>query len=95
MKLKDLLLEVSLNEGKSDYKFLMKNKMKLTPEERKEAMDRGCVWHFNGGGPSCAIWKSKKKDGKVVYGCNTHRCMQVKKTLKGAINAFKFVKTTA
>ena len=79
------------------YKFkdLKDRKIPLEPEERKEAMDRGCVWHFNGpDNPVCAIWKATTKSGDIVYGCNTHRAMQVKKTLKGAINAFPWIKST-
>jgi hypothetical protein len=92
MKLKKFLLI----EGHYDYKQLKKNKIPLTPEERAEAMRRGAVWHpGNHEKPTCAIWKSKKADGTIVYGCNTHRAMQIKPTLKGAINAFKFIKTTA
>lgn len=75
---------------------LKKGKIALDPEEREEAMKHGAVWHFNGDkNPTCAIWKTKTKAGKILYGCNTHRAMAVKPTLKGAINAFKFIKTTA
>lgn len=78
------------------FKQLMKNKVKLTPEERKKVMDSKAVWHFNGGSPSPAIWKSIDKNGKVIYGCNTHRAYNKASTLKGAISRFhNFIKGTA
>lgn len=82
---------------KSGYKMktLLTNKVKLTPEERKEAMDRGAKWNRAPHGESvCGIWKAKHKNG-FVYGCNTHRAGLVAKTLKGAIKNFEFIKTTA
>lgn len=83
-------------EGTYDYKKLKDRKVPLTPEEREKAMKAGAVWHpGNLNHPVCAIWKSSDSSGNTVYGCNTHRCMQVKPSLEGAINAFKFVKTTA
>ena len=92
MNLDKLLLEAR----KSHFAVLKANKVPLTKEERDECMSRGAVWHFNGPDkPVCAIWKSRRPDGSFVYGCNTHRAMQVKPTLKGAINAFRFIKTTA
>lgn len=92
------LVESYLNEDGKRYswKKLKKEKVKLTPEERKQAMDAKCVWHFNGGSPSCAIWKSvDKKTGEVLYGCNTHRASCIKPTLKGAIAGFPFIKSTS
>lgn len=85
-----------LSEGTYDYKKLKERKVPLTPEEREKAMKAGAVWHHGPNGEkTCAIWKSSDASGNQVYGCNTHRCMQVKPSLEGAINAFKFVKTTA
>jgi len=79
-----------------NIKSLKKNKIPLTKEERKEAMDRGAVWHNEPNGEAtCAIWKSKDSKGNFVYGCNTHRAGAIKPTLKGAINAFDFIKTTS
>ena len=86
---------VLAEKGHYNVKQLLKNRTKLDPEERAEVMKRKAVWHFNGGGPSSAIWKSTDASGNTVYGCHTHRCMQVRPTLKGAIKAFDFVKTTA
>ena len=92
MNLEKLLLEAR----KSHFKVLKDNKVPLTKEERDEAMKAGAVWHpSNHDKPVCAIWKSRRPNGSFVFGCNTHRAMQVKNTLKGAIQAFKFVKTTA
>ena len=89
--------KVLLEARKSHYKVLKQNKVPLTKEERSEAMGKGAVWHPGNHpeGPVCAIWKSKRPDGSFVYGTNTHRAMQVKPTLAGAIQAFKFIKTTA
>jgi len=79
------------------YKSLQKNKVKLTPEERAKVMESKAVWHFNGGGPSPAVWKSvDPKTGEVTYVTNTHRAMNTAPTLKGAIGRFhKFIKGTA
>jgi hypothetical protein len=85
----------SLCEGYR-YSDLKDQKIPLEPEERETAMKAGAVWHFShNNSPSCAIWKAKTKSGKILYGCNTHRAMAVKPTLKGAIKAFKFIETTA
>ena len=79
-----------------DYKYLKKNKIPLDDDEHKAIMDAGAVWHWNGKDkPSAAVWKARMKSGEIRYGCNTHRAMVLKKTLKGAINAFDFIKTTA
>ncbi len=94
MNIRQILEE---NKKRYDWKFLKKNKLPLSDEERKEAMSRGAVWHFSHhkGKPSCAIWKAKTKSGEIVYGCNTHRATAIKPTFKAALNAFKFIKTTA
>lgn len=77
------------------YETLKKNKKPLTEEERKQAMDAGCVWHHGPNGEeTCAIWKAEV-NGETWYVCNTHRAMQVKPTLPQAIKAFEFIKTTA
>ena len=82
---------------KSEIRKLKDNRVKLDPAERAEVMKRGAVWHHGPNGEETpAVWKSKNpKTGKVTYVCNTHRAYQAKPTLKGAINAFKFIKTTA
>ncbi len=79
----------------NDFKTLKKNKVKLTPEERATVMKAKAVWHFNGGSPSPAIWKSCDSKGNTKYVCNTHRAYQSKDTLSQALKAFKFIKTTA
>lgn len=72
-----------------NFKKLKERKVPLTPEEREKAMKAGAVWHpSNHSKPVCAIWKSKKANGDVVYGCNTHRVFQVADTLDGAIKKF-------
>ena len=74
---------------------LKKNKKPLTEEERKEVMDRGATWHHGPNGEATpAVWKAEV-DGKMWYVCNTHRAYQCKPTLKGAINSYDFIETTA
>ena len=91
MKLRELI------EKKSKFQVLQDNKVKLDPEERAEVMKKKAVWHFNGGAPSPAVWKSKNpKTGKITYITNTHRAYNTAPTLKGAINRYhKFIKGTA
>lgn len=90
------IFDLLILENKSTFQVLKDNKIELTPEERKEAMDAKCVWHH---GPNseetCAIWKAKDSSGKVWYISNTHRCYQKAPTLKGAIKKFEFVKSTS
>lgn len=89
LKLKDLLTE------SPTLKTLKSKKVKLTDAERSKAMKAGCVWHFSGGKPSCAIWKAVVS-GKTYYGSNTHRCYQCHSTLDAAIKSFhKVVKPSA
>jgi hypothetical protein len=75
---------------------LKKNRKSLTDEERALVMKRGAVWDRDAGKgkASPAVWKSVV-NGKTYYVCNTHRAAQVKPTLKAAIRAFKYIKTTA
>ena len=74
---------------------LKKNRKSLTEEERKEVMSRGAVWHHGPNGEETpAVWKAEV-DGKMWYVCNTHRAYQCKPTLKGAINSYDFIETTA
>lgn len=82
---------------KGDFKKLQKNKVDLTPEERKEVMDRKAIWHFSPNrSPTPAVWKSVDKNGKVTYVTNTHRAYNTAPTLKGAIGRYhKFIKGTA
>ena len=80
-----------------EFAKLRLNQVPLTPEERKTCLTRKAVWHFNGGGPSAAVWKSKDpKTGKFVYVTNTHRAYNTAPTLEGAIRRFHdFIKSTA
>lgn len=93
----DLLREM-LMEG-NEFKTLKKHEQPLTPEERKEVMDKKAVWHFShhNGNPSSAVWKSvDPKTGKTTYVTHTHRAYNTAPTLKGAIGRFhKFIKSTA
>lgn len=82
---------------KSEFEVLEKNKVPLTPEERKEVMDADAVWHMGkDGSPSPAVWKGKNSKGEMIYVTNTHRAYNTAKTLKGAISRYhKFIKSTA
>ena len=86
----------SVTEAKSPkMKALKDNRVELEPSERKEVMRRKAVWHHGPGGKdSPAVWKSVVR-GKTYFVCNTHRAAAVKPTLKGAIRAFDFIKTTS
>lgn len=77
-------------------KSIKKGKVKLSDAEHKKVMDAGAVWPSPSSGkkPVAAIWKSVVR-GKTWYGCNTHRAYACKPTLRGAIAAFKWVKTTS
>jgi hypothetical protein len=53
----------------SEFKNLKKHQVPLTKEERALVMDRKAVWHFNGGSPSPAVWKSvDPKTHKFIKG---------------------------
>jgi len=84
-------------ERKSPFQVLKKNKIPLTPEERKIVMARKAIWHHGPHGePSPAVWKSKDSDGSIIFVTNTHRAYNTAKTLLGAIERYhKFIKTTA
>jgi len=78
-----------------DFKTLQKNKIPLTTDEREKAINAKAVWH-NNSKETCAIWKAKNSQGKVVYVCSTHRAFQVRSTLDRAIKIFhSFIKDTA
>ena len=88
------VIERLLDES-PEIKTLKNNQIKLDPDEREQVMKAGAVWHMGkDGGPSPAVRKAVVK-GKTWYWCATHRCGQVRPTLKGAIKTFDFVKTTA
>lgn len=81
----------NVGESKSPpMKALKKGRRSLTPQERREVVRKGAVW--DDGSPG--VWKSTV-NGETWYVCNTHRAAQVKPSLKGAIRAFRFVKTTS
>jgi hypothetical protein len=85
-----------LLESIYDYKYLKKHRIPLTDEERNLVISRKAVWHHGlDGEETPAIWKARSKSGVILYGCNTHRAMQIKKSLQGAIKAFDFIKTTS
>lgn len=92
-----LLYEILLCEASNDFKSLKKHQVPLTPEERNLVMDRKAVWHFNGGSPSPAVWKSvNPKTGKTTYITHTHRAFNTAPTVKGAIGRYhSFIKGTA
>lgn len=83
--------------AKSEFQRLKENKVRLTPEERKQCLEKKAVWRMNGNGPTPAVWKSKDpKTGKITYVTNTHRAYNTAPTLKGAIGKFhRFIKGTA
>ena len=83
-KIQDIL-EDFVNEG-AEFKNLKKNKIPLTPEERKECMNRKAVWHHGlHGEPSPAVWKSvNPKTKETTYITNTHRAWNKAPSLKGA-----------
>jgi len=89
--------EFLIEKTKSDFQKLKDNQVPLTPEERKEVMDRKAVWHkAPDGEESVAVWKSVNKDGKTTYVTHTHRAYNTAPTLKGAIGRFHdFIKGTA
>jgi len=82
---------------KSEFKVLQENKVPLTPEERAKVMGSKAVWHFNGGSPSPAVWKSvNKQTGKTTFVTHTHRAYNTAPTVQGGIGRFhKFIKGTA
>lgn len=90
----DWLLDPIVESGPR-MKALKRGRRKLSPEERKQVIKAGAVWHHGPNGEeSPAVWKSIV-DGKTWYVCNTHRAMQAKPNLSAAIGTFKFIKTTA
>jgi hypothetical protein len=85
-----------ITERKSEYDVLKANKIALSADERETVISAGAVWHNGPGGKEVpSIWKTKDGKGNTKYVCNTHRCYQVRNTLKSAIKAYDFVKTTS
>ncbi len=89
-----MVVEDLLNES-PEIATLKKNQIKLDPEEREQVMKAGAVWHMGKDGAASPAVRKAVVDGTTWYWCATHRAGQVKPTLKGAIKAFDFVKTTA
>lgn len=101
---KNLMLSVNekrseflTEKKKSHYEVLEKNKIPLTDEERKEVFKKDAVWHYGfSKDPNTgrrvkkvsAVWKSKDKEGNIVYITNTHRAFATASTLKGAIKEY-------
>ena len=86
-----------INESKRGPKFstLKKNKVPLTKEERTIVMNAGACWHHGPKGERTPAVQKAVVNGKTWYWCATHRAGLVRPTLKGAIKAFEWVKTTA
>lgn len=86
----------NVGEARSpQMKTLKANRTELDDDERRLVMKRGAVWHHGKNGkPTPAVWKSVIRD-KTYFVCNTHRAAAVKPTLKAAIRAFDFIKTTS
>jgi hypothetical protein len=78
-----------------EIETLKKNQRSLDPDERVQVMKAGAVWHHGPDGEASPAVKKAVVKGKTWYWCNTHRAGQVRPTLKGAIRAFDFVKTTS
>jgi hypothetical protein len=99
--IQETLQEFCITEKTSDFEKLKKNKVELTPEERKCCMDSKATWNFHFGRDgkrqlTPAVWKSVNEKGDVTYICNTHRAYNTSSTMKGAIDRFhKFIKGTA
>jgi hypothetical protein len=74
---------------------LKKSARPLDPEERAQVMKAGAVWHHGPSGQATPAVRKAIVKGKTWYWCATHRAGRVKPTLKGAIKAFDFVKTTS
>lgn len=90
----DLLVEQLLDES-PEIKTLKDNAIPLEPDERAQVMKAGAVWHHGRNGEATPAVRKAVVNGKTWYWCATHRAGRVKSTLKGAINAFEFVKTTS
>ncbi len=97
LSVKEKRSELLTEKKKSHYEVLEKNKIPLTDEERKEVFKKDAVWHYGfSKDPNTgrrvkkvsAVWKSKDKEGNIVYITNTHRAFATASTLKGAIKKY-------
>jgi hypothetical protein len=73
---------------------LKEHRVKLDPQERNMVIRKQAVWPQSGGKPVPGVWKAVI-EGKSWYVCNTHRAAAIKPTLRAAIKAFEFIKTTS
>lgn len=87
MAFAEAVLQAVLNES-PEVSTLKKHQQSLTPEERAEVIKAKATWDHGPGGQASPAVKKSVVDGKTWYWCATHRCGQVKSTLKGAIHAF-------
>lgn len=88
-------MEKTATKKQSFYDKLKAAATPLTPEERAIVMARGAVWHHGPGGAESPAIRKGAVDGKTYYWCGTHRAWAHAPTLAGAIQKFKFIKTTA
>lgn len=89
---------IKLAKKKSEFKILQDNKIPLTSKEHAVVMARKATWHHGPNGEAtAAVWKSKDPTtGKLTYITNTHRAMNARPTLRGAIGRYhKFIKGTS
>lgn len=92
-----LIRSALLKSASPTFKTMKKNKVPLTPEERKKVMDAGAVWHpgHMKGKATPAVGKAVV-NGKTWFETHTHRAVNIRPTLQGAIGRFhKFIKGTA
>lgn len=87
MAFAEAVLQAVLNES-PEIATLKKHQQALTPEERTEVMKAKATWNMGKDGAASPAVRKAVVDGKTWYWCSTHRCGQVKSTLKGAIHAF-------
>lgn len=94
----------TLKESK-EFDSLKKNKVELTPEEKKKVFQKNAVWHNTYSinpltgkkeKKNSAIWKAKDSKGNVTYVTHTHRAYNTATTLDTIINKYhNFIKGTA
>jgi hypothetical protein len=67
---------------------LEKHRIGLEPGERQQIMRAKAVWHHGKNGAESPAIHKAIVGGKTWWWSNTHRCGQVRPTLKGAIRSF-------